>query len=53
MALLTVIVSGVLAATSGGLMVFYKFWKLRIVEADHERETRAGISQVYPRNSAT
>ncbi|KAL2801857.1 hypothetical protein BJX63DRAFT_441766 [Aspergillus granulosus] len=51
MALLTVIVSGVLAASSAGLLVFYKFWKLRIVETDHERETRAGICQVYPRNS--
>ncbi|KAL4740388.1 hypothetical protein BDV11DRAFT_204309 [Aspergillus similis] len=48
MALLTVIVSGVLAVTSTGLTVFYKFWKLRIVIADHERETRAGIYNVGP-----
>ncbi|KAL4947081.1 hypothetical protein BDW69DRAFT_199917 [Aspergillus filifer] len=50
MALLTVIVSGVLALLSTALMVFYKFWKLRIVMEDHERETRAGICNVVPRN---
>ncbi|KAL4745465.1 hypothetical protein BDW72DRAFT_208186 [Aspergillus terricola var. indicus] len=49
MALLTVIVSGVLALSSTGLTVFYKFWKLRIVIADHERETKAGIYNVNPR----
>ncbi|KAF7177422.1 hypothetical protein CNMCM7691_005627 [Aspergillus felis] len=43
MALLTVVVSGVLAASSAGLTIVYKFWKLRIVLEDHEREIRAGL----------
>jgi hypothetical protein len=51
MALLTVVVSGVLAASSAGLMVVYKFWKLRIVEEDHERENRARICKVHPSDS--
>jgi hypothetical protein len=50
MALLTVIVSGVLAVSSAGLTVVYKFWKLRIVVEDHERENRAGICKVHPSN---
>ncbi|GFG16466.1 conserved hypothetical protein [Aspergillus lentulus] len=47
MALLTVAVSGVLAASSAGLTVVYKFWKLRIVEEEHAREIRAGIRKVH------
>ncbi|KAL3459607.1 hypothetical protein BJX64DRAFT_279113 [Aspergillus heterothallicus] len=50
MALLAVIVSGVLAVSSAGLMLVYKFWKLRLVQLDHEMETRAGICKVYPRS---
>lgn len=47
MALLTVAVSGLLAASSAGLTVVYKFWKLRIVEEEHVREIRAGIRKVH------
>jgi hypothetical protein len=46
----TVVVSGVLAASSAGLTVVYKFWKLRIVE-DHERVNRAGICKTPPSDS--
>ncbi|KAL4927718.1 uncharacterized protein BDV17DRAFT_299032 [Aspergillus undulatus] len=48
MAVLTVVSSGTLAAASMVLTALYKFWKLRIVQEEHERETEAGIRQVYP-----
>jgi membrane protein YdbS with pleckstrin-like domain len=51
MALLAVIVSGVLVVSSTGLILVYKFWKLRIVQLEHEMETRAGICKVYPERS--
>jgi hypothetical protein len=46
-ALLTVTISRVLAASSAGLTVIYKFWKLRIIEEEHTREIRAGIRKVH------
>lgn len=48
MALLTVITSGVLAATSLVLAIIYQFWKLRLVKEEHERETKAGLHLVNP-----
>ncbi|KAA8642350.1 hypothetical protein EYZ11_012327 [Aspergillus tanneri] len=48
MALLTVIVSGFLAAVSLIFTLVYRFWKLRLIKEDHERESKAGLCIVHP-----
>lgn len=51
MAVVTVTLCGTLAAASLGLTIAYKFWKLRIITEEHERESQAGFGQVYVGNS--
>lgn len=48
MALLTVVATGLSAVISLVLTGFYKFWKLKIVKQEHERQTMVGWERVYP-----
>jgi hypothetical protein len=47
MALLTVIATASSATTSLALAVFYKFWKIKKLMEEHERERKAGMRMVY------
>ncbi|KAL4960575.1 uncharacterized protein BDV14DRAFT_182293 [Aspergillus stella-maris] len=53
MAVLTVVSSGTLAAAALVLTAFYKFWKLRAIQKEHDSETEAGNQQVFPMSSRT
>lgn len=48
MALLTVVATGLSAVISLVLTSFYKFWKLKLVKQEHDRQTRVGWERVYP-----
>ncbi|KAE8332982.1 hypothetical protein BDV39DRAFT_166113 [Aspergillus sergii] len=48
MALLTVIATATTAFSSLAVALFYKFWKIRKLKEEHEREQKAGLVMVYP-----
>lgn len=48
MALLTVVATGLSAVISLVLTSFYKFWKLKLVKQEHDRQTEVGWERVYP-----
>ncbi|KAE8384240.1 hypothetical protein BDV23DRAFT_177204 [Aspergillus alliaceus] len=48
MALLTVITTGLSSVISFSLTIYFKFWKLKLVQDEHERQVEAGLELVYP-----
>ncbi|KAL4889247.1 hypothetical protein BDV59DRAFT_210439 [Aspergillus ambiguus] len=48
MALLTVITTGLSCVISLSLTIYFKFWKLKLVQEEHERQVKADLEIVYP-----